>query len=183
MIGLTRNQAKEVFRIYFQEDYPVHASKVVRELQARGYDCGIPNLSYLVRKGFVSPKMGRGGNLEWTAAEVDIAAEHFERMGLFTTEASICASLNVPFLEWCSGKKRFITQMSDLPMLEADIFSLADITFHAPEPPRKTRRVEFKPSPLAEKFLDAFEQGLEQLQAAAAGTPYQVLIMRKAGDE
>lgn len=60
-------------------DYPLTTEQVVAQLRKRGFNVDFFGLSYLVRKGKVTPTREGQKNYRWDEADVEIAVDHFEQ--------------------------------------------------------------------------------------------------------
>lgn len=68
------------------DDYPKSTEQASSELRTRGCDSSVPALNYLIKQGRVQPKRS-GRNYEWSADDIDQAAQVLEEQGALTPQA------------------------------------------------------------------------------------------------
>lgn len=83
---LSREAYLEFRRFGMGDDYPKSTEQASSELRTRGCDSNVPALNYLIKQGKVQP-VRKGRNYEWSAADIDQAAQVFEALGALTPEA------------------------------------------------------------------------------------------------
>ena len=76
--------------------FPMFKTVVPSHLRSRGYDCNTAMLDMLVENGVV--KLAKPD--EWTQADVDKAAEHFEQCEIYTPSAAICHTYGCRYVDF-----------------------------------------------------------------------------------
>jgi hypothetical protein len=78
------------------EMFPMTLAGVSSHLRSRGYDCRPEMLEMLVENGVVTPPQAD----QWTLADVDAAADHFEDCDMFTPYAAMCQTLGCRYADF-----------------------------------------------------------------------------------
>lgn len=76
--------------------FPMNLAGASSHLRSRGYDCRPPMLEMLIENGVVTP----ANRDEWTQADVDAAAEHFEECQLYVPYAAMCQTLGCRYADF-----------------------------------------------------------------------------------
>lgn len=92
-------------------EYPKSTVDAMLELRFRGYDAGVPTLTYLAKQGKVTPDRDGVRNFAWREQHIDQAAELLHAAGELTPLTLGCLALGVTYGAYSRSLREAVRQV------------------------------------------------------------------------